>query len=268
MKTFLPKLALFALPLILAVMVELFVLPLDFFTFRVWEALSVQGSSIQTGQFYPSRQLHKPDETGWLARHTPFAVSRDVRWVTDKYGYRKANTDEIPRVVVIGDSFVAGDALSHEELLSEVLEAKLGVCVYPLAPANIKTYLNDPRFIDHPPDVLVFVRTQAGAMRVRSPKHDACKTSLIRARRTLMDVAIVREADVLWNRLWKANMLNNFRSRIRNGACPDKGSINTIYHLGARGDPGIFAAGKHSHRADHQGVRVKGCTHLPDSCPV
>jgi len=215
MKTFLLKLALFAAPFAVAVAVELFVLPLDCFTFRVWEALSVQGASIQTGQFYPNRQLHKPDEVGWLVRHTPFEVRKDVRWITDKYGYRKANTDRTPVVVIIGDSFAAGDALSHEEMLSEVLEGTLGVTVYPLAPANIKTYLNDPRFIKHPAKVLILVRTEEGAANVRSPRRDAYKTTMVGLRRKLTDVAVVREADVLWNRLWKANMLNSLRSRIR-----------------------------------------------------
>ncbi len=215
MKTFLLKLALFSLPFAIAVAVELFILPLDCFTFRAWEALSVQGTSIQTGQFYPNRELHKPDEVGWLVRHTPFEVKKDVRWITDKYGYRKANTDEVPRVVIIGDSFAAGDALSHEEMLSEVLETRLGVSVYPLAPANIKTYLNDPRFIENPPDLLILVRTEEGAMNVRSPKRDPHKTAMIRVRRTLTDVGVIREVDVLWNRLWKANMLNSYRSQIR-----------------------------------------------------
>ncbi|HEX42601.1 MAG TPA: hypothetical protein ENN81_11185 [Phycisphaerales bacterium] len=215
MKTFLLKLGLFAAPFAVAVAVELFVLPLDCFTFRVWEALSVQGTSIQTGQFYPNRQLHKADEVGDLLRYTPLEVHKDVRWITDKYGYRKANTDRIPAVVIIGDSFAAGDALSHEQMLSEVLEDKLGVSVYPLAPANIRTYLNDPRFIEHPPTALIIVRTEAGAANIRSPRRDAYKPAMVRLRRRLTDVAVVREADVLWNRLWKANMLNYSRSRIR-----------------------------------------------------
>ncbi len=215
MKKFLIKLVLFVSPFIVLAAVELFVLPLDYFTFRAWEALSIQGSSIHTGQFYPNIKLHKPDEVGWLMRHSPYEVTKDITWITDKYGFRKRNDCDNPRVVIIGDSFAAGDALSHDEMLSEVLEDKLGVCVYPLAPGTIKSYLNDPRFRKDPPEVLILARTEDTVDGLRSPKQDAYKVLMIKIRRALCEIAVIRQLDVIWNRLWKANMLNYFRTRIR-----------------------------------------------------
>ena len=31
-------------------------------------------------------------EEGDLAYYTPWAIKKDVTWITDKYGYRKANS--------------------------------------------------------------------------------------------------------------------------------------------------------------------------------
>ena len=41
-KSFVIKLTLFLFPFILALFIELFILPIDFFTFRAWEALLVK----------------------------------------------------------------------------------------------------------------------------------------------------------------------------------------------------------------------------------
>ena len=74
-------------------------------------------------------------EEGDLAHHTRFAIKKKVKWMTDRYGYRKQNTDRKKHeVVIIGDSNIAGSGLTQEEILSEVLEEQLKDSVYPYAP--------------------------------------------------------------------------------------------------------------------------------------
>ncbi|MGB9628950.1 MAG: hypothetical protein ACPL6D_09830, partial [Thermodesulfobacteriota bacterium] len=132
MKRFSLKLALFLLPILTALTVELFVLPMDFFTFRVWEAIVVRKfKNLFTGPFYPNINLTKVEE-GDLTHHTKFSKKKKVKWITDRYGYRKINTNGPFRIVIAGDSNIAGSGLSQEETLSEVLENQLKVKVYPL----------------------------------------------------------------------------------------------------------------------------------------
>ncbi len=211
-KKFVIKLTIFLLPFALAVFVELFILPIDYFCFRIWEALNIQGSSINTGQFYSNMEIEKEEE-GWLVHHTKYAVKKHVKWITDKYGYRKKNTDVKPKIILIGDSFVAGDAITQENILSEVLEQRLKVCVYPLAPANIKTFLNDPRFTEEQPEVVILGSTNL--TKLRSPKESSSKKIFVRIRRNLTEINLIRNLDTLWNRLWKANMLQYYRARIK-----------------------------------------------------
>lgn len=195
----------------LATIIELFILPIDFFCFRVWEALNTQGSSINTGQFYPNMEVDKKEE-GWLVHHTKYAVKKDVKWITDKYGYRKKNTDAKPKIILIGDSFMAGDAITQDDMLSEVLENQLNECVYPLAPANIKTFLNDPRFSDEPPKIVILGSTNL--TQLRSPRESNTKNTIIKIRRSILEISLIRTLDTIWNRLWKANMLQYYRARL------------------------------------------------------
>ncbi len=137
---------------------ELF-LPPQFFTHRVWEALIVHEQFAQLpGPVYPMFKIEM-EEVGDLVPHTGLAVKKKVRWETDRYGYRKADSalEDYP-VVVVGDSTAMGTALDQGDLLSEVLEKKLGVPVYTYAPYyQLKTFLSDKRFKEHSPKTVVFV---------------------------------------------------------------------------------------------------------------
>ncbi|MDI7259530.1 MAG: hypothetical protein QME90_06390, partial [Thermodesulfobacteriota bacterium] len=89
MKKILFKSALFLLPFFLSIFIELFILPIDLFTFRVWESLVVRKyRNILAGPFYPNMEITKIEE-GDLAHHTRFAVKKEVQWITDRYGFRK-----------------------------------------------------------------------------------------------------------------------------------------------------------------------------------
>ena len=153
----LPKAFLIAIGIIVMVkVVEVFVLPFNFLTFRVWEALSVRAySDILPGPFYPNMKISMVEE-GDLRPHTRFAVKKKVEWQTDRYGYRKADSPD-PRypIVVIGDSAIAGAGLTQEDMFSEVLERRSGRRVYPLAPATLNTLLESRRFQEWPPEVVI-----------------------------------------------------------------------------------------------------------------
>jgi alginate O-acetyltransferase complex protein AlgJ len=215
MKKFLLKLVLFLLPFIIAQAAELFVLPIDFFTFRVWESLRVMGSSISTGKFYPNFRLEKV-EVGTLSKNSNDAVRQKVTWITDPYGYRNTNAWEKPDVVIIGDSFIAGDTLSQEQLLSEVLQSELKMKVYAMAPADIRDFLNDPRFVDNPPKALILevLEPQLSSNSIEKPKQDWYKTDFIRLRQRLMQNCVVSYIDIIQNRIFKWNSLNFVRARV------------------------------------------------------
>lgn len=149
------------MPFFLGISVELFLLPIDFFTFRVWESLVVRKyRNILPGPFYPNREITKVEE-GDLGHHTRFAVQKEVRWVTDRYGFRKQNINsERHEIVIIGESNIAGSGLTQKEILSEVLEDQMKLSVYPYAPVGINTFLKEKRFKEDPPGIVIFAKVE------------------------------------------------------------------------------------------------------------
>ena len=151
-KRLLGKLLLLALPFILWPLVEVLFLPMNFFTFRIWETVSVNSMRVMSGPFYPNIHM-KMEEEGELAPHTPYAEKRVVEWYTDAYGYR--NRDTKCDVLLIGDSNITGAKLSQEETLAEVLERQLGKDVYSFAPATMNRFLATDRFQENPPELVI-----------------------------------------------------------------------------------------------------------------
>lgn len=151
-KKLLLKLTLLLLPFLVWPVIEAAVLPINFFTFRVWETLSVNSMRIMSGPFYPNRYM-KMEEEGELAPRTAFAEKRVVEWYTDEYGYR--NRDSKCDVLLIGDSNITGAKLSQEETLAEVLERRLDKEVYSFAPATVNRFLGSQRFEQDPPEVVI-----------------------------------------------------------------------------------------------------------------
>lgn len=156
MKKFLVRGIIFLIPLLLIPVVELFVLPMDFFTFRVWEAVLVETDlPLLKGPFYPNVNIRKIEQ-GDSAPHNKLAVNKDVQWITDKYGFRQVNKNvKRYNIVIIGDSFIAGTSLTQADTLSEVLEKKTNLQVYPFAPSDIYRFWLDPRFAYNHPDLVI-----------------------------------------------------------------------------------------------------------------
>lgn len=214
MKPFLFRLGLFASPFIAAICAELFILPIDFFTFRAWEALRTEGTTITAGKYYPNSTLTK-EEVGRTAHHTIYATPRTVTWTIDRHGYRKHNTDRKMEIVLVGDSFIAGDGLDQHEMLSEQLEQRLDMGVYPVAPANINDYINLPRFCDNPPSIVVLQKVENLTEHLRKIKVRPFKQTMWRMRQWLSEFSMIRFMDRTQNRLCKAIMLNYSKARIR-----------------------------------------------------
>lgn len=221
MRKFILKAFLFACPFLFMIGIELFALPVDFFTFRIWEAVLIRKvHSIFPGHFYPLMELTKLETRGDLARHTPFANPKKVKWITDRYGFRKRDREGMkPAIVIVGDSNIAGQALSQEEMLSEVLEEKLKVPVYPYAPVgSINTFLKDLRFRKDPPQTVILSYIERDILHMPFPKPRRTERfpAFYEWRERVRQIRWVQSTGVLIDRLFKMNMLNYVRSKIGN----------------------------------------------------
>lgn len=159
--------ALLLLPFLLLLLAELFVLPIDFFTFRVWEAALSQPYRYP-GMFYPNLHVRKDKEYGDRYRSgDPSQIeAKPVEWFTDAYGWR--NRPEIARqvnydAVILGDSNIVGSFLDQKDILTEVMGARSGKTIYSYSAGSdhIALFFNDPRFVQKHAD-LVVVESKAG----------------------------------------------------------------------------------------------------------
>jgi hypothetical protein len=219
MKRFFLKLLFFSSPFLLLIGIELFVLPIDFFTFRAWEAIMVMKfHSILSGQFYPHIDITKIEKGGDLDPHSPFAVQKRAKWITDRYGYRKKDLEGLkPQVVVIGDSNIIGAGLSQEEIFSEVLEEQLKVPVYPYAAAGLNSFLKELRFRKDPPRIVVVSGIERYILDLRFPKESKKRETFLAFyewRDNVRQIRWIQTAGVLLDRLYKMNMLHFIRSRM------------------------------------------------------
>lgn len=224
MRRFIFKLALFLLPFLIVLTMELFILPIDYFTFRAWEGLVVRNfKNLFNGPFYPNMKLTKIEE-GDLAHHTKYSKKRIVKWITDQYGYRKIKTNGPFQIVIVGDSNIAGSGLTQEEMLSEILESELKVKVYPLAPAGIGTFLKTRRFIEHPPEILILgivEREIPYLSALKSKRRYQIKENLLQSIKGLRENRFLQTIFVLLDRLSKLNMLHHLRATIRRAILPE-----------------------------------------------
>lgn len=208
-------------PVLAWIAVELLVLPLNQFTFRAWEALSVmhQRESLP-GPFYPDRALVMA-EAGDLDPRGP--RDRIAHWQTDRYGYRnvpEAAADTPYDVVLVGDSHIAGSRLSQEETLSVELARLTGWSVYNHAHRGVEDLvylLRAPRFRKGgiaPDGVVVF------ELRASDLMHGVVRLPALPSR-DILDHPPPAQAGgalepwlVLTDRLQKANGLQWLRSRL------------------------------------------------------
>ena len=151
------KLLAFPLPAIAWMLLEL-CLPSDTFTFRHWEATRVFFMDSLPGPFYPNYHSVK-----WSKPDSPNAATKPklIAFTTDKYGFRNAPAPDGQTYdyVFIGDSNIAGSNLDQKDTLPEVMARSCNCNTYNYgsgAPYHIISYVNDPRFLQKPPPVVVF----------------------------------------------------------------------------------------------------------------
>jgi hypothetical protein len=242
MRAFLPRILVFFLaPLGLAALLELAVFPIDHFTFRSWEALRVERDFfLLKGPFYPNARLVR-DEVGGQVPHSPHAVTKSVEWITDADGYRKAPGGAAIEIVIVGDSMTAGTSLTQDDILSEVLERELQRRVYPLAPSRLRNVLQERRFLEEPPRVVVLQMTER-KRRLRSFK----RSSTLAVTQALPNVALLQRLAVSGDRVLKQPMLQALRARIRRALYPTSGAVRGAVppghppmYFGERGGPSL-----------------------------
>jgi alginate O-acetyltransferase complex protein AlgJ len=156
MKRLVIQALIFTLPFAAVLAVEVFLLPIDAFTFRHWEAMD-NGSphKLFEGPFYPSVHL-EAEEHGAEGYRTSLGGSRFTVAETDRHGFRYSPSSfERFDVVIIGDSNTVGSYLDQSETLSRLLEECLGTGVYPFARAGIKEFYRSERFRKSPPKVVL-----------------------------------------------------------------------------------------------------------------
>lgn len=75
----------------------------------------------------------------------------------DEYGFRNpvGQAARRPQVVIVGDSFAAGSQLSDDEVLSRVIEDRLGVATYNYATMPLRGFAYNRRFAEQPPRVVI-----------------------------------------------------------------------------------------------------------------
>ncbi|HYA90785.1 MAG TPA: hypothetical protein VEK32_04740 [Thermodesulfobacteriota bacterium] len=244
MKKFILKVLLFSCPFLFMIGIELFVLPIDFFAFRVWEALLIiKIRSIFPGHFYPCMEVTKLEISGDLARHTSFAIPKRVKWITDRYGFRKKDAEGMkPQVVIIGDSNIVGIGLTQEEMLSEVLEGQLKVPVYPYAPVgSINTFLKDFRFKEDSPKIVIVSFIERDILNMPPPKASRKGETLLafyKWRDKIEQTRWVQSVGVMLDRLFKMNMLNYVRAKVGNG------TLINFCHFPSKFGPMLFVQGE------------------------
>jgi alginate O-acetyltransferase complex protein AlgJ len=211
-KSLVRKFALLAAPFVALIAIELFVLPVDFFTFRVWEAVTMQYVRPAEGIFYPGMHVVKDERADKLGFRDPHP--RKVEWFTDQYGFRnRPRVSEPARydIVLVGDSNIVGSSHDQKDTIAEVLERKCSCAVYSYGGASKQQFFNDPRFRKNPPRVIV---AEAIGAEFYTPSFAALNYDNLLDGPGAELSTLPRPLAVLLDRLLKTNMLEFVRSRL------------------------------------------------------
>ena len=249
MKRFLLRFLIFSVPFAALALIELFVLPIDFSTFRVWEALKTDSMrAVLPGYFYPRMKVAKTEE-GDLGHHSPNAVKRMVEWQTDGRGYRNNDEAEAAAIVIVGDSNTVGSGLTQRDTVAASLGRALRTPVYGLAPASVNTLLKERWFLDTPPRIVIVASIEWDITGLRRIKHELARPSasqrlLIRAGAAIKENPLIQTMAQPLDRLFKMNLLHYTRAAIRRafaarGRAPAHGEPQMLYVLGEKANADV-----------------------------
>jgi hypothetical protein len=119
------------------------------------------------------------EEEGDLGHHTKYSVKETIQRITDSYGYRKKRSDRLKyEGIIIGQCDIYGDGLTQKEMLSEVLEDKLRLGVYPFAPAGVNGFLKAEGFLFHPPEIVILSSVERAVFYLAPLKGPSAKNGL------------------------------------------------------------------------------------------
>lgn len=203
MRKFIYKILFLSTPLLFLLLEPL--LPLSFFNYRPWEALTYKHVGIGM-PFYPNQELNMTS-VGDLCYYTKKEIKKNENWITDKIGYRNDLFIDKPNVLIIGDSFVAGSSLNQDSTLTNLMisKSKNKWTTYNIAPASFSNFIALWRKgVLKKPKIIVF------AIAERS----------IPATINLSNKTVVYNntsyTSVLQNRIKRRYALNFFKARIKN----------------------------------------------------
>lgn len=177
MRYFFVRLLLVAAPLLAWQVIELLVLPSNFFTFRPWEATRVQNYGLFPGPFYPNQDIAMWS-VGDLNPRGPRTTH--VHFRTDDHGYRNPRPyDSQARYdfLVVGDSQFAGPNLDDPDTLAFVLEREHGKTAYNYASGwpLCQSFINDERIRSNPPRFVVLDFRPEEAIHARYATWPRCE---------------------------------------------------------------------------------------------
>ncbi len=151
-----------------------------------WLALFGLSLNFEPRFYRPSDALRHPETSAFVAhstitmqRHGDLAHTNALpglrrptttRFTTDAAGFRNPTLNRLPRVVVLGDSFVMGHGLDDAETISAQLTEVLGEPVYNQGSydgASAAEYLLDERWTRDPPRVVILLPVARDVARVR-----------------------------------------------------------------------------------------------------
>ena len=257
MKRFFQKGFLFVSPVLIWWNVELFVLPMDQFTFRVLEAVSIfkMNAYLPKG-FYPNIELKKM-VAGDLQPTGPRV--KYVEWYTDRYGSRTRPeiTDSTERfdMVVIGDSTIWGSHLDQKEMFAEVMMRKTGLTMYTYIWDAFATpvFLQDPRFQKAPPRIVVWQLKRGYFYSLREGLEGV-------ARNTPEYTEPLPEAYyptlILIDRFLKNNMWRYVRSRLGVAGSVDWRPKKTTHDIERLSEEGLEEILKFKERLSERGTKL------------
>ncbi|MCC9136458.1 hypothetical protein ACFSKU_06365 [Pontibacter silvestris] len=204
------------LPLLILFVVEVLVLPVDYFAFRPWEALRQSSMKILPGGFYPEVKLQRLEQ-GDLAPYTPYAINRETYWETDKSGFRNRQTDKEPEIMLVGDSNFTGCKLDQDETIKEVLQQQIGQTTYSYAPTDggLLRYMHDKHFQKKQPKVIVLesIERAIGSLKPLG-YHKQKEERRASASQFLLKNPTLAHVGVAIDRLLKWPMYHYFRGKI------------------------------------------------------
>ncbi|MBW2542915.1 MAG: hypothetical protein JRF15_12580 [Deltaproteobacteria bacterium] len=125
--------------------------------FRVWESIRDD----ETQRFAANQQIAMQEigDLGRLSWVRSLQVPREVVFTTDRWGLRNPIEIEHPRVVVLGDSYVAGSSVTDRETLTVAMSRELREPIYNFAVQSVDVpalFLRDPRFAENPPEIVIW----------------------------------------------------------------------------------------------------------------